>query len=134
MENKNIQELRTLQDAGWQVDSSPAVRFNGGSEGTPHFASKALTAHVARKRGYCVDTEVEHERHGEIDVLLYSHDRLNIAVELENDPTDDDLQDKKERYVDSNAVIEDIIMINVGSLPANVLDMRDRICTELGLY
>jgi len=134
MQQEYIQEYRRLKDSGWDVSKEPAVRFNSGSESIGHIVAKTVSAKVLIQNGWMVDTEVEHPQNGEIDVLAYAPDKINYAVELENEPTEDIKQDKLERYVYSNEGIEDMQMIDVGSLPAHCLDMRDRIITELGLY
>lgn len=135
MDDKYIREYRDLRRAGWLVEKSPAVRFNAGgeSESVGHIVSKTLTAKCCLQNGYMVDTEVTSDRgHGEIDVLAYSPDRINYAVELETNPDGGVVNDKKARYVDSNDVIGEIVVIEVASLPAHTLDMRDRILTNLG--
>ncbi len=136
MNKEYISEYRRLKDAGWQVSKEPAVRFNAGgeSETVGHIVAKTVAAKVLLQNGWMVDTEVEHPEHGEIDVLCYAEDKINYAVELQTECSDAIKQDKLDRYVHSNDVIEDMQMIDVGSLPAHCLDMRDRIITELGLY
>jgi len=137
MNNKYIPEYRKLKDSGWQVSKHPAVRFNasGESETIGHFVSKAIAAKLCLQNGYMIDTEVVSEHgYGEIDLICYSPDRITMAVELETNPDEDTKQDKLERYVKSNNVIEDMQMIAVDELPNHLLDMRDRIITELGFY
>lgn len=134
MKNKYIAEYRDLKRAGWDVSKSPSINLNGGSESVAHLVAKTVTAKVLQDNGWQTDTEVTHDEHGEIDVLAYAPHKLTYAVELENDITEETKQDKLERYVESNVVIDDMQIIEVGELPANVLDMRDRIISELGFY
>lgn len=134
MKNEFISEYRVLKRSGWDVSKTPAIRFNGGSESLGHVVAKTVSAKLYQEHGWQTDTEVSHDEYGEIDVLAYAPDKLTYAVELENDITEDTKQDKLQRYVESNVVIDDMQIIEVGELPANVLDMRDRLMTQLALY
>jgi len=134
MNQPEIKEYRKLKRAGWDVDKTPQVHLNSGSETPAHAHAKLAVAMVGIDNGYRCSTETGHEDHGEIDALLYAPDRINWAVELETDPTPEIVADKQRRYVESNTVIDDIQVISVGELPANLLDMHDRVVTELGLY
>jgi len=134
MNTDYIPEYRRLKDAGWQVDKTPSIALNAGTESIEHLAAKACTAHVARNADYLVSTETTHPDFGEIDCLLYHPDRLNYAVEVERDISDDVITDKKHRYVDSTPVIDEIVVISVDELPTHLYDMRDRIQTKLGFF
>jgi hypothetical protein len=133
MNTDYIPEYRRLKDAGWQVDKTPAVRFNAGgsAETVGHIVAKTLTAKVCLQNGYMIDTEVEHPNYGEIDVLAYAPQKLNFAVELETEPDEETIQDKIDRYVHGTEPIDDCCVVDVSSLPAHCLDMRDRLITKL---
>jgi len=135
MNKEYIQEYRRLKQAGLGVSRQPAIRFNAGgeSETVGHFVAKAIAGKVCLQNGYQIDTEVAGPT-GEIDLLAYAPDRITYAIELETDPDSDSKQQYRTQYVDPYEPIQDIQLIDVGSLPAHALDMRDRIVTELGFY
>lgn len=134
MDNATVKEYREIKRAGWNVEKTPQIAMNDGSETPAHLHAKTAVAYVARDYGYQVSTEVGHDQYGEIDVLAYHPDRINWAIEVETDPDKESIQDKLERYVESNDVIDDMQVITVGELPANLLDLHDRIRTELGFF
>lgn len=111
MDREMVAEYRRLKQAGWDVDKTQSVKFNGGSESLAHMVCKLLAADVCRDVGYRVDTEVEGP-HGEIDVLAYHPKRLTYCIEIETNASDDVIQDKKQRYVDSNQVIDEIWVLD----------------------
>jgi hypothetical protein len=133
MNTDYIPEYRRLKNAGWDVSKKPAVRFNAGgsAETVGHIVAKTLTAKLCLENGYMIDTEVEHPNYGEIDVLCYHPERLNWAIELETEPDEETKQDKIERYVYGTEPINDLCLVDVSSLPAHCLDMRDRLLTKL---
>lgn len=134
MDNATVKEYREIKRAGWSVEKTPQIAMNDGSETPAHLHAKTAVAYVARDYGYQVSTEVAHEEHGEIDVLAYHPKRINWALEVETEPTDEIIADKRARYVDSTEVVDDIQVVAVDELPANLLDMHDRIKTKLGFF
>jgi len=128
------EEYRALKNNGWNVQKENQVRFNSGSESNPHYLAKCLAARVGHIEGYSVASEVVHPDHGEIDVLLWNHpERLTYAVETETSPTDEIIADKLERYVHSNPVIDDLLLVNVSDLPVDRIAAEEWIRGELGL-
>jgi len=128
------EEYRALQTHGWDVQKENQVRFNSGSETNPHFVAKCLAARVGHSEGYSVASEVVHPENGEIDILLWNHpERLTYAVETETSPTDEVIADKLERYVHSNPVIDDLLLVNVNNLPVDRIEAEEWIRGELGL-
>jgi len=111
MQSDIISEYRRLKNAGWDVDKTESVKFNGGSESRPHMVVKLLAVDVCREVGYQIDTEVEGP-HGVVDVLAYHPKRLNYCIEIETDASEDVIRDKKQRYVDSNQVIDEIWVLD----------------------
>jgi hypothetical protein len=119
-DNDFYDQYRRLQRVGWDVDKENNVAFNSGSESLTHRVAKTIVAHVGLDMGYCVDSEVTHGEHGEIDVLLWNHpERLTYAVEIEHNPTPEVKQDKLSRYVTSNSEIDDMILLNANDIPAD---------------
>ena len=133
MNKDTWQEFQTLKQHGWQPQRHNQVRFNGGSETVKHSVAKMLVAHAGSQAGYRVASEVTHETRGDIDVLLYGHtDRLTLAVEVETSPTDDVIQDKVDRYI-RDTPIDDLALVNVSTLPTEMLDAYGEIKEVLGL-
>jgi len=140
MNQSELKEYRKLKRAGYDVNKSPTFSFNAGAgETLIHCFGKLITAHVGLDNGYRADCEVAVESghgtmHGEIDVLLYSPDRINRVVEVESNISEDVVADKRARYVDASPVVDEMHIIEATDLPANVYDMRDAIYTALGVY
>lgn len=133
MKAKEWSEYRALRDSGWQVQKHNQVRLNGGSESKDHLLAKSMVAHAGKEAGYKVSSEVEHDRRGEIDILLYGNDgRLTLAVECETNPTDDVMADKRQRYVDGTP-IDEMFVISVDELPANIDHAYNKIKEKIGL-
>jgi len=132
MNQPATKEYRRLKRAGFDLDTSPTFAFNSGSETIKHAFGKLITAYVGLDEGWRADCEVECSQ-GEVDVLWYAPDRLNLVIELESDKTDEVIADKRARYVDPYECIDDLHAIEVTELPPNVYDMRDRIRTKLNL-
>lgn len=133
MNNPERKEYRKLKTAGFDVNTRPTFTFNAGSHSIKHAFGKLVTAHVGLEEDWRADCEVEGPQ-GEIDVLWYSPDKLNLALELETNVEEDNVNEKLEKYVYSNDVVDDMHIIEVNDLPAHVFDMKDRIRTELNLY
>lgn len=123
-----------LQQSGWNVQKRDAVAFNSGSETPLHAHAKMSAAYILRDADYRIDSEVEHETRGEIDILAYGHQsRLSpIAVEVETYPAGEVIQDKIKRYVKGTPV-QEMYTINVSELPSDIHEMGDAIRAELGL-
>jgi len=133
MNQDQLTAYRELKDENVQVTEHNQIRFNSGSEMVEHLCLKAITGYIGHMNGYRVGSEVELP-HGEIDVLLWGHpDRLTYAVEVETSPTQDVIQDKLNRYVHTNTVIDELIVINVNDAPLDVIEMAEYVSTELGL-
>jgi len=116
MNAKQISEYRRLKDAGFDVNSTPTFAFNSGSESIEHALSKLVVAHLVQNHGWHADCEVSCTN-GEIDVLAYSPDRLNYALEIETNPSEQTVQDKLHRYVYENDVIDDVVIIDISDVP-----------------
>jgi hypothetical protein len=109
--------LRELQTAGWDASKENSIEFNSGSETLVHRIGKTIAAHIGLEYGYNVCSEVAHPSQGEIDLLLWGNpERLTYAVEIEHSPTEEIKQDKLQRYVQSNSVIDDMIVINANKI------------------
>lgn len=133
MDNATLKEYRRLKRAGFDVSKHPTFQFNAGSETIKHAFGKLVTAYVGLDEGWHADCEVAGPQ-GEIDVLWYAPDRLTLAIEIETDPTDDVIAEKRARYVKGNDVIDDLHPLTANELPANVYDMRDHVRSQLNLF
>jgi hypothetical protein len=133
MNEQQWTEYRTLKQAGWELQRENQVRLNGGSETIDHAVAKMLVAHAGHDAGYRVASEVVHEQRGEIDVLLYGVDgRLSLAVECETNPDDQVVEDKVDRYV-RGTPIDDLVLVNVSTLPRDRMDAYRQVTEVLGL-
>ncbi len=120
-----------LQDCGWQVEKTDSIKFNGGSETTRHVCLKAIAGHVLRDHGYRVSSEVEHDQHGEIDVLAYAGDGDPFAVEIETNPHEATVTSKINRYVRSNDVIRECFILAADQAPTEFEAARDWVEDQL---
>jgi len=138
MNSAETKEYRRLKRAGYRVNKSPTFEFNAGAgESIIHCFGKLIAAHVGMNNGYRADCEVpvesgHHTLHGEVDVLLYAPDRINRAVEIETNISEDVKADKRARYVNGSPVVDEMHIVEATELPSNVFDMRDSLCAELG--
>lgn len=125
------QRYRELQNTGWQVTIENNLRPNDGSESFEHYMAKAVTCHILEGRGLGYSTEVEHNHRGEIDVLWHGpEDGAALAIEIQDDMSDETLSDKLDRYVHGTP-IRDMLVINLDDLPEDMIDWRQHIKTEL---
>jgi len=122
-EHEESTHRRELQDAGWHVIKRDSVAFNSGSETAQHAVCKMLVAHYLKhEQGYRIDSEVEHEDRGEIDIVAYGvSDEPAFAVECETSPTEDVIKDKVERYV-YNTPMRDVFVLNVTEMPSEIME------------
>jgi hypothetical protein len=59
---------------------------------------------------------------------LWGHpERLTYAVEIEHSPTEEVKTDKLQRYVKSNSVIDDMLLINANEIPTDMHEARNHI-------
>jgi len=123
---------RELQDCGWDVRKRDSVAFNSGSETARHAVCKMLVAHyLKQEQGYRIDSEVEHNDRGEIDIVAYGlEDEPAFAVECETSPTEDVIEDKIERYV-YNTPMRDVFVLNVTEMPSDIMDAYAWVESEL---
>ena len=124
---------QTLSRHGLDFESFNYISPNSGSETAMHITAKALVCHVGINNDYWVASEVE-TPHGEIDALLWGHpDRLTYAVEVETSPTEEVKQDKLERYVYKQDGIDDMVLINLNTMPIDMIQATEYVAHELGL-
>jgi RecB family endonuclease NucS len=114
--SKSISEYRRLKRAGFDVNSTPTFQFSNGSETVEHAMSKLVVAHLVQNHGWMADCEVSCPD-GEIDVLAYSEDRLNYALEVETNPATDIAETKLQKYVKGNSVVDDVVIIDISDVP-----------------
>lgn len=126
--------LGELSRHGWDCSKVDSVRFNSGSETAKHIHAKTAAARVLRLNGYRVSSECTHAERGEIDIVALpkADDQKPFAVELETSPTPGVIDDKLRRYHDGTPFVE-CYVINVSSLPLNILEMEQQIADELGM-
>jgi len=123
---------RSLQQAGWDVDTVDSIKFNYGSETAKHQHAKLAGAHILRNAGYRIDTEVTHPERGEIDLIAIptKESQEPFAVEFETTPTSEVVDDKLTRYFDGTPFVECYI-INLEKVGTDVIEMRAEIQTQL---
>jgi len=121
---------REIQDSGWKLDKTDKIEFNSGSETVKHVVGKALVAKVLKERGYRVDSEVEKDGVGEIDIVAYGKEQDTFAVELETSPTDEVVQDKLERYYHGE-IFREVFVLNLNEMPVNMLKAKDWVSQQI---
>lgn len=130
--NKDIwQEFQDLKATGLELESENSIKFNSGSETIIHAASKAIAGRILIDNGYRVNSEVECDR-GEIDLVCWSDERLNYAVEFEHDVLQETKKDKLQRYVRETG-LDDMILIDLNTCSTDIIQLSDQIRQELGL-
>jgi len=136
MSNASYREFRKLRNDGWLVGDESVVRWNAGgeSESLKHMTVKQLAATACLRNGYSIDTEVAHEEteRGEIDVLGYSADRLNWAIEVETCAYEDILNEKYEKYVEESHSIDEMQVIELETLPDDIEAIYEAVRRQLG--
>jgi len=131
--NAHVQWCNELKHHGWDVDFEDSIKANSGSEGRSHLVAKTLAFRYLKKQGYRVKTEVE-SRSGTIDILAIAQttDEHPIAIELENNLTDEVRDDKLQRY-SYQQPIRDVLFVRVEELPTDIDKMEAQLATEIGL-
>ena len=134
MTESDYEDYRRLTDAGFDLEDSTYIKLNSGSETAKHAVAKTLCARYLDQIGYTVESEVELENQGTVDLLAYGHpERLTYVVEVETSPTRDTMLNKVEKYVKSNQAADDMLWVNVTAMPTDMLDAQEYVKTELGL-
>jgi len=133
MNNQHRKEYRRIKREGFDLNSTPTFEFSNGNESIDHALSKLVVAHLVQKHGWKADCEVPCE-HGEIDVLAYAPDRQNYALEIETNPDEETTQDKLKRYVYSNDVIDDVVIIDISDVPDTFSFMEGFIDQRVSLW
>lgn len=132
--NYKRKALAELHKHGIQAQKANQIRFNSGSETTKHAVAKLLVGYVAQVEDYWVSSEVECSNGKEIDVLLWGHpERLTYVVETETGWTAEKKSEKITNYVDPYPPIDDMLPIEVNSMPIDMLKAKSYIREELGL-
>jgi len=126
-------EYRRLKRAGFDVNSTPTFAFNDGSETPKHAVSKLFTAMCVQSSHWDTDIEVSCERGG-VDVIAYAEDRLNYAIELENNPKPQVRETKLAKYVYSNNVIDDLILVDITDAPTEMNQLMEFLRGQLDLW
>lgn len=122
---------RAIQDAGWRIGQEDKVAFNSGSETVRHATCKLLVGHYLKhEKGYRIDSEVEHEDRGEIDIAAYALEGAPIAVECETSPTEEVIKDKLERYV-YGTIFRECHVVNVTEMPDNIMEAYEWVSNQL---
>lgn len=134
MKKSQYTEYRELHNHGVQVTKENSVKFNAGgeSESPIHIVAKSLSAMVLLENGYRVSSEVEVPK-GEIDIVGWGNpDRLTLAVEAEQNVSDDVVRDKLDRYV-GGTPIDDLVVLDLDDMHPNVNHSYGYIKQVLGL-
>lgn len=121
---------REIQDSGWKLEQTDKVEFNSGSETVKHVVGKSLVAKVLKDRGYRIDSEVEKDGVGEIDIVAYGKDNDAFGVELETSPTEEVVSDKIERYC-YGEIWRDVFVLNLNEMPVDMLEAKSWIENQL---
>lgn len=121
---------KRLTDKGWDVQKKDAIKFNSGSETTKHLMCKTLVGqYLKQAKGYRIDSEVTHEKRGEIDIVAWKADDI-ISVECETDPTDKVISDKVNRYVRGTPMRE-CFVIPVNEMPTEMEEAYQWVANQL---
>jgi len=131
--NAHVQWCNQLQHHGWDVDFEDSIKANTGSEGKKHLTAKSLTFRYLKQEGYRVKTEVEGET-GIVDILAIppTTEEHPIAIELENNLTDEVRDDKLRRYTEKTP-IRDVLFVEVEDLFTDITVMQAQLKEEIML-
>lgn len=133
-DKKQFEQYQNLTRRGIELQQYNQIRPNGGSETFKHLVAKCAVAHIAINNGYKVASEVEISDGSEIDILMWGKpDSIVWAVECETSPTEDVKQDKLTRYVKSQPGIDDMVLINVSEMPAQLVEALGYVANQLGM-
>jgi len=134
MDNQTIECYRQLQNAAVDVSKQNSIQFNSGSETVRHLLVKACAGYVAHQNGYRVNSEVEIEDKGVVDILLWGHEsRSTTVVEIETSPTEETIESKLDRYYRACEPIQEIYILNPNNAPMDRADMTKWVANEIGL-
>jgi len=75
-------DRKMLQAAGFEVNKRDAIALSYGSETLRHLVCKALVVKHLRGLGYRVDSEVQMERGGRVDVIGEIKKQIATNVEI----------------------------------------------------
>jgi len=132
--NAHVQWCNELQHHGWDVDFADSIRSNFGSETPTHLHAKTASFRYLKSRGYRVKTELSHADRGTVDVCAIPQktEEHPVVVELETNPTEDVIQDKRRRYVEGTP-FRDVLVVDLGKLPMDINKMETQIAEAIGL-
>jgi hypothetical protein len=134
MNNPERKEYTRLHRAGLDLNTQPTFETNGGSETTTHAVAKLITARLFLEEGWLADCEVTLQNGREMDVFAYNHDRLNYAIELENNPRDGIKREKLKHYVDTNTVVDDMLLLDITNAPTDIDDLERWLADRAGVW
>jgi hypothetical protein len=123
---------RELQSAGWRVDKTDKIEFNGGEESLRHIECKARVAWYLREQGYRVDSEVVGPDGQELDIAAYGlSDEPPFGVECVTGLTEDVTEQKLEQFY-HNTPFAECYLLEVTEMPDTPADAIDWIQDRLG--
>jgi len=124
-------DRKMLQAAGFEVNKRDAIALSYGSETLRHLVCKTFVVKHLRGLGYRVDTEVQMDRGGRVDVIGYgAQGRHVIGVEVETGLTDTVRESKIEEYYDGTPLSE-LFFIEVNDMPDDIRDAYEWVCAEI---
>lgn len=129
-------QRRELEAAGWRVQQRDSIAFNSGAESQNHYQTKAAAAWVLHQNNYRVDSEVEitdnQQTIGEVDLLGYGRgDGDIIVVECEQNPTQEIIKDKLEKYY-HNQPPREVFVLSVEDCPSDFSESITWVQDEIG--
>lgn len=128
---REYSERRELQTAGFDVHKRDAIALNHGSETLRHLVCKTFVVQHLRGLGYRVDSEVELDRGGRVDVIGYGAEgRHTIGVEVETGLNDAVREQKIEQYFTGTPLTE-LFFIEVDDMPDDIRDAYEWVCANI---
>jgi len=134
MNNTERKEYTRLHRAGLDLSTQPTFETNSGSETTTHAVAKLITARLFLEEGWLADCEVTLPNGREMDVFAYGPDRLNYAVELEQNPREGIKNEKLKHYVHTNQVVDDMLLIDISNAPTNIDELERWLADRAGVW
>jgi len=132
LNSNQLSEYRELKDWSVEVEKETSVKPHTGEETASHLCAKSLAMLIGVRNDYIVNSEVSCPG-GDIDIVFWGNpDRLSYAVECETSPTQEVLDDKRERYV-GQTPLDDMLTINVTKCPMHRPDALEYVSEQLGL-
>jgi len=124
-------DRKMLQSAGFEVNKRDAIALSYGSETLRHLVCKTFVVQHLRGLGYRVDSEVQMDRGGRVDVIGYGAEgRHVIGVEVETGLTDAVRESKIEQYY-AGTPLSELFFLEVNDMPDDIREAYEWVCAEI---